>query len=218
MNKSFETTNIKAKSVGAIQFNREVDETQSSSKRMKSNFDYELKRLQAITNIERELKKSGKDPMSLLQIEARRTYLDRISIPKRLRCRNKCCKCNLTFYFCLMVISIIDVALLLKFVAMLAEMYVYNKNYPVLAMIDILIKFVIQLAIVFVETIYLFQKQSFSLSKITYGLKFVQILFVLFQAFCYRETLSKQCNIWLSTKEHGFHRDSSDINRARPMA
>lgn len=143
MNKSFETTNLKAKSAGAVQTNRDVDETQSTSKRHNSNFDYELKRLQAITNIERELKKSGKDPMSLLQIEANRTYLDRISIPKRLRCRNKCCKCNLTFYFCLMVICIIDVAMLLKYVAMLAEMQVYSKNYPVLIMINTLIKLVI---------------------------------------------------------------------------
>lgn len=155
--------------------------------------------------------------MSLLQVEPNRTCLERLSIPKRLRCRNKCCKCNLSWYFCLMIITIIDIFLLLKYIAMIIEMLVYKQNYPVLIMSTVLVKFVIQASIVGIQSNVVFKNKMFSYSKSTYGLKFVEILVVLFQAFCYRARLSYQCNRWLSTPAHGFHRDSSDIHRARPM-
>merc|ERR1712107_875478 len=34
----------------------------------------------------------------------------------------------------------------------------------------------------------------------------------------YKEELATQCNTWLSNSAHGFHRDSTDYNRMRPLA
>jgi hypothetical protein len=98
----------KAKSEGFNTVNQE--DTRSSSQRLASisNFDIELKRLQAISNINRTLKETGADPMSLLKINSKRTFLERVSIPKNFYCSNFICRCKLSLFFMFFLVAIID--------------------------------------------------------------------------------------------------------------
>lgn len=85
--------------------------------------------------------------------------------------------------------AIIDAFLLLKYVVILIESSVYSQSFPPLILIYVVFKFLLQLAIVVVEWPFIFKKLNFHLCKITYALKFVEIIFVLFQALCYRNML-----------------------------
>ena len=110
---------------------------------MKRNFDLELQKLNTISKVDRRLKKSGKRPESILSVPKKRTYLDRIRVPKNFTLRNCLCKMRLTFYFCLFIIVIIDFFLTLKGIIMLIERFRYLENYPNLVFIDVLLKFLL---------------------------------------------------------------------------
>lgn len=81
--------------------------------------------------------------MSLLQIEYRRTFLERVTIPKEIKCANCICKCRLSLYFCLFVIFMIDTFVLIKYVAMFSDKVIYSDDYPTLVLGSVIIKFLI---------------------------------------------------------------------------
>lgn len=120
---------------------------------MRKNFDLELQKLNTISKVDRRLKKSGKRPESILSVPKKRTYLDRIRVPKNFTLRNCICKMKLTFYFCLFIIVIIDFFLTLKGAIMLIERFRYRENYPFLVFIDVLLKFFLHGACLLIEGI-----------------------------------------------------------------
>lgn len=82
-----------------------------------SSFDFnlELKRLQEISKIEKKLQKSGTKPIELLNFRNKRTFLDRISVPRKIRVKCPCCKIKWSYMFCLFCIVVIDFCILVKY-------------------------------------------------------------------------------------------------------
>jgi len=77
------------------------------------------------------------------------------------------------------MVSLIDLFVALKYLVMIAESLIYKKSYPIVILVSVLVKFTIQAAVVLVEWPFVFRKLAFHLCKITYALKFVEILFVI---------------------------------------
>ena len=107
---------------------------------MLSNFDNEMKRLQAISNIEKTLKITGTDPMSLMYVSNKRSFLDRMKIPKKIRLKNCCCRMKMSYYCCLFIFWIIDTSVLIKYFIMFGENIVWSDDYPYLVTLDVAFK------------------------------------------------------------------------------
>jgi len=175
-----------------------------------------MKRLRTISMIEEKLKKSGTNPSILLYVP-KNSYFERLKVPKKVKVRNLCCRFKLSFFFCFFLIVLIDFFLTIKHLIILKDLWEYTADFPWLVTLQNCVKGTIQFCIISVEYFFVFRDKQFTWCKISYALKFVQILFVLVQAFCFKDLLQEQCNTWLSNPIHGFKRDSSDINRSRPM-
>ena len=76
---------------------------------------------------------------------------------------------------------------------------------------------VIGLIFVVCEWYFILKKHQFNFCKITYALKLIQILFTTFESLTNRILRQEQCQAWLSNPIHGLKRDSSDIERSRPL-
>jgi hypothetical protein len=61
------------------------------------------------------LKKSGTKPEEILKLKAKRSYLDRVKVPRKIRIRCPCCKLKWSYIFCLFIIVTIDFCLLGKY-------------------------------------------------------------------------------------------------------
>lgn len=64
---------------------------------------------------------------------------------------------------------------------------------------------------------FILKKKQFNFCKITYAVKLIQILFTTFESFTNRIIRQNQCQTWLSNPIHALHRDSTDIERSRPL-
>jgi hypothetical protein len=125
------------------------------------SFDEEMKRLKAISNIEKTLKRTGTDPMELLKYDTNMLVLERVNIPRKFICSNCICKFKLTLFFCLFVVVIIDCFLLLKYLVMFIEFLTYKEDYPILVALDVFFKGVIQLTLVVLEGPFIFKQMKF---------------------------------------------------------
>lgn len=83
-----------------------------------------------ISVIEEKLKRSGTAPESLLHVQAKRSYLDKLRIPKKVRIETLCCKVKASYLFCMLGLTIIDFFVLLKYILQIVEMAVYKSDYP----------------------------------------------------------------------------------------
>lgn len=118
--------------------------------------------------------------MSLMYVNSKRSFLDMIRIPKKLRLKNCLCRVRSSFYCIMFILWIIDTAVLIKFIIMFAEMAIYSEDYPWMVKLDIIVKALLQICLVLVEGIFIIKNKQFQFCKATYGIKFLQILFVLF--------------------------------------
>ena len=78
--------------------------------------------------------------MSLMYINSKRSFLDRLKIPKKLRLKNYCCRLKSSFYCCMFMMWVIDAFVLLKYMVMFAEMAIYTDQYPWLVALDVSFK------------------------------------------------------------------------------
>jgi len=84
-------------------------------------------------------------------VTPKRSWIERLKVPKKFRIKNCCCQLKATLYFCFFIMTIIDVLVLVKYIVMFTELIVYKSSYPWLVTFDISIKAAIQVFIVWIQ-------------------------------------------------------------------
>ena len=98
---------------------------------------------------------------------------------------------KLTYYFCFFLVLLIDFFILVKYLIMFIEKAIYAEDYPIIVTLDISLKGSLQLSLFIIEWILVLKKQLFNYCKVAYAVKFLMILIVFFQSFCFTGTLQE---------------------------
>ena len=181
------------------------------------NFDNELEKLQQLSKIKKKLKKTGTNPETLLRIRSKRTWLDKLSIPKKIRVKTPCFKMKVSFLFCIFVMSIIDFFILFKYVLEFRESRAYPVDFPQIVLFQIWFKGLLLLALVILEGFGILYKHMFSICKVAYFLKVIEIFFVFYEAFRDKDKLVEQCTTWLKNPAYHLMRPKDKSSDKRPL-
>ena len=102
--------------------NRRRQEKLNGSNQKSFDFNKELSRLNTIQKVENKLKQTGTDPESLLFVKPRRSFLDRVRIPKKIKCKlSHRLQVDMTYIYCVFLIAIIDFFTLFKSICLITE-------------------------------------------------------------------------------------------------
>jgi len=83
------------------------------------------------------------------------------------------------------MVTMIDFFILLKYIIMLFEKAAYSEDYPKFVLIDVVLKMMLQFMLFLAEWILVMKYKKFEFCKLTYGIKFILIIGVLFTSFCF---------------------------------
>lgn len=182
------------------------------------DFNKELSRLNTIQKVENKLKKTGTDPESLLFVKPRRSFLDRVRIPKKIKCKlTRSLSMDMTYIYCVFLIAIVDFFALFKTICLISEHSEYSQDYPTVVAIDVYAKLVIHLALFAIECYFILNKHNFAYCKTAYALKLFEIIFVIVEAFATTGHMREQCSKWLKNPAYKFKRDSEESNGHKLM-
>lgn len=59
-----------------------------------------------------------------------KSWLDRVQIPKRVSLRTPCWSFKVSFFFCTLVVALIDFFILLKYAVQFSEMRMFSEDFP----------------------------------------------------------------------------------------
>ena len=78
--------------------------------------------MEQIQHIEQKMKRAGAHPDSVLRANPKRTFLDRVKVPRKFAIKMLCCKFRVSFYYCLFNVFLIDLFILVKDIIQIVEM------------------------------------------------------------------------------------------------
>ena len=110
--------------------------------------------MQEISRIEEKIKKSGTNPREIMTIK-KRSFLDRIDVPRKIRLKCPCCKLKWSYMFCIFLIAIIDLMVFIKYLIQISEMYTYKEDFPQVVAFEVIIKAIISLSMVATEGVFI---------------------------------------------------------------
>ena len=179
--------------------------------------DEELERIQVLSQIEQKLKRKGTNSSIIIKDGSDRSFLDMITIPRRLAIEAGCCRVATTYYVLLFTICIFDGFNLVRYFMMAIEACVYQLNYPEVVAAQVYLKGILAAFILVLEILAV--KMQWNFLKGAYALKLFQIVFCICEVLIDRTPQEVQCNKWLNTKEHNIPRDPSKAsNSFKPMS
>ena len=174
--------------------------------------------MNTIQKVENKLKKTGTDPESLLFVKPRRSFLDRVRIPKKIKCKlSRKLRMDMTYIYCVFLIAIVDFFTLFKTICLISEHTEYNEDYPAVVALDIYGKLVIHGVLFAIECYFILSKHNFNFCKAAYALKLFEIIFVIVEAFATTGHMREQCSKWLKNPKYKFKRDSEESNSHKLM-
>lgn len=90
----------------------------------------EIRKLKQLSDIERKLQRSGTDPKSLLYTNTKRTFLDKVSVPRKIKCISPCFDIKISYMCAVFMMMMVDITILVRYFITIWEMDKYAADYP----------------------------------------------------------------------------------------
>ena len=133
----------------------------------------EIKRLKQLSDIERKLQRSGTDPKSLLYTNTKRTFLDKVNVPRKIKCVSPCCYFKISYMCAVFMMMMVDITILVRYFVTLWEMDYYSEDYPESVKIEVKFKTALLALMVFIEGVMIIKYKLFGFCKVAYALRIV---------------------------------------------
>ena len=76
------------------------------------------------------MQRSGTNPVSLLHTNTKRTFLDKVYVPRKIKCVSPCFDCKISYMFAVFMMMMVDIVILARYIITILEMSWYEEDYP----------------------------------------------------------------------------------------
>ena len=109
----------------------------------------------------------------MLYTSSKRTFLDKVHVPKKIKCVSPCCDFKISYMFAIFMMMMVDMVILVRYIITIWEMGRYKEDYPESVKFEVQFKTALLGLMIFTEGVLIIRFKLFDFCKLAYALRIV---------------------------------------------